>query len=434
MPAPGHDIQVGEGEPGWKGPFQQAWGDLMTHDTYIGWPVSEVYAHGPGFVQDFAPHESAFGWVLCALPYRRPVAVAGQIWHALQQAGSGVPGGDALGAIGFPAPASGATRKIDTQATEVYLTGGQWGDGRVLRDHSFKEEWRWEPVVRFGMSMTRASGYWTAGRAARQLRLRAIATLPWAEVGELAITSQRRVSLEQALPVSELAGLVTTFSRRRGADLRAAKWNRGANRNALDALSYSSVITAPDAQAALSAEVMMALPSTTNYSVVTCAELRVADLALWAGALAASGAPPRPDLRLSPEDVAEFFIVAWQTATEQLAAVVTDDATALLWADPPTVELRLTAEGPFDATPLPQPMLDEFGVDLRGAGYVPGVQSPCDAVVGMPAAGTMRGRMPGVPSGTFGGLVRPMLATLARDLPADEQSWAAEFKWDGLLH
>jgi bifunctional non-homologous end joining protein LigD len=44
----------------------------------------------------------------------------------------------------------------------------------------------------------------------------------------------------------------------------------------------------------------------------------------------------------------------------------------------------------------------------------------------------MRGRMPGAPSGAFGGLVRPMLATPAHVLPADEQSWAAEFKWDGL--
>jgi hypothetical protein len=49
--------------------------------------------------------------------------------------------------------------------------------------------------------------------------------------------------------------------RRRGTDLRAADWNRGPNRNALEALSYSSVITAPDGRAALTAEVM-ALPST----------------------------------------------------------------------------------------------------------------------------------------------------------------------------
>jgi bifunctional non-homologous end joining protein LigD len=40
--------------------------------------------------------------------------------------------------------------------------------------------------------------------------------------------------------------------------------------------------------------------------------------------------------------------------------------------------------------------------------------------------------MPGAQSGGWAGLVRPMLATLARELPADDGSWAAEFKWDGL--
>jgi bifunctional non-homologous end joining protein LigD len=44
----------------------------------------------------------------------------------------------------------------------------------------------------------------------------------------------------------------------------------------------------------------------------------------------------------------------------------------------------------------------------------------------------MRGRMPKAQSGEWAGLVRPMLATLARELPADQGSWAAEFKWDGL--
>jgi bifunctional non-homologous end joining protein LigD len=44
----------------------------------------------------------------------------------------------------------------------------------------------------------------------------------------------------------------------------------------------------------------------------------------------------------------------------------------------------------------------------------------------------MRGRMSGPWSGGFAGLVRPMLATPARELPAHCESWAAEFKWDGL--
>jgi bifunctional non-homologous end joining protein LigD len=45
----------------------------------------------------------------------------------------------------------------------------------------------------------------------------------------------------------------------------------------------------------------------------------------------------------------------------------------------------------------------------------------------------MRGRMRGArDGGGWAALVRPMLATPARELPADEGSWAAEFKWDGL--
>jgi ATP-dependent DNA ligase len=31
-------------------------------------------------------------------------------------------------------------------------------------------------------------------------------------------------------------------------------------------------------------------------------------------------------------------------------------------------------------------------------------------------------------------LLAPMLAAAARALPADETSWSAEFKWDGMLH
>lgn len=337
----------------------------MKDGTWIGKAVTAVYVDGPGVVQHFESHLAAFGWVLCALPHRRPVAVAGEVWQALQRAGSGVPVGDTLGAVGFPAPAPGATRKIGAEAISVDLAGGRWREGRLLRDPG-GEEWRWEPDVRFGMSMTRAAGYWTADPAAQQLRLRAIATLPWAEAGELAITAPRRLDLERALPASALACAVAALSRRRGADLRAADWTRGPNRNALDGLSYSTVITAPGGGTALSAEVMMALASTMNSSVVTCAELRIADLTAWDGALAASGTPPQ-DLRLSWEEVAEFFTIAWQTATETLAAAVTDNTPAMLWADPPTVELRLTAERRFDNTPQPQPTLDEY-IDMGPLG------------------------------------------------------------------
>jgi hypothetical protein len=85
------EIEIGEGELGWKGPFQQSWSDLMSRGIWIGHPANTVYWDGPGVVQHFESSASQFGWILCCLPNRRPVAVAGGIWQALQAAGSGVP-------------------------------------------------------------------------------------------------------------------------------------------------------------------------------------------------------------------------------------------------------------------------------------------------------------------------------------------------------
>ena len=332
-PPPETALETGVGEPGWKGLFHQALNDLRDRRIWIGTPSTDVFAEGPGVVQYFDSNLSLFGWVLCALPHQRPVAVAGEVWQALRAAGAGALGEDPLAAVGFPTPSPQATQVVDADATSVELTGGHWRKGKLVRAPG-EAAWRWEPAVRFSMDMTRAAGYWTADPATQQLRLRAVATLPRADASELAISSQNRLDLEEALPESDLARAVTELSRRRGADLHVTAWNRGPNHNALDALSYSAAIAAPDGQIALSAEVMMALPNTMNSALVTCAEVRIEDLAAWARALGAAGAPPRPDLRLSIEEAAEFFAVAWQAATEKLAAVVAANASTLLWADP----------------------------------------------------------------------------------------------------
>jgi hypothetical protein len=357
-------FQIGDGEPGWKGPFQQAWNDLMRERIWIGDPTTPVYVDGPGVVQHFESPLTVFGWVLCALQHRQPVAVASEVWHALQRAGSGVPGGDALGAVGFPA--SKAIQMIGSEAVLVDLTAGRWGDGRLLRDAA-GEKWRWESEVRFSMNMTGAARYWTGDQTGPQLRLRAIATLPWAQAGELSITSQARRDLEHALPLSALASAVTTLSRRRRTDPGAADWSRGPHSNARNALSYSTAITAPDGRAALAAEVMVALPSTMNSSVVTCAQLQIVDFTAWAEALAASDVPPQLDLRLSLDEVAEFLTIAWETAAEKLPTVVTDNSLDMLWAYPPTVELQLSAERRIDPTPTSPLMLDEY-IDMSPLG------------------------------------------------------------------
>jgi hypothetical protein len=47
---------------------------------------------------------------------------------------------------------------------------------------------------------------------------------------------------------------------------------------------------------------------------------------------------------------------------------VAANASTVLWADPPTVELRLTAERRYDDTPRPQPMLDDY-LDMDSLGH-----------------------------------------------------------------
>lgn len=356
-PAPQPGAGIGEGEPGWKGLYHQAWNDLMSRRIWIGTPDSAVLRDGPGVVQHFESVQALFGWILCALPHRRPVALTGEIWQALQAAAAGALGGDPLGAIGFPAPDAEATRVVDADATSVDLTGGQWGDGTLLRD-SAGTQWRWEPAVRFSMNMTRAATTWT-GPPEPQLRLRAIATLPWAQARDLAITPQRRRDLEQDLLASALAGTVAAIPQRRDTHLRASDWVRGPHNNSLDRLSYSSTLATPQGQVVMTTEVMTALPTMMSGAAVTCAELRIDDFSAWAQATdPAAGTDAPRDLRMSIQEVADFLAAAWQIATERLPATTGNPGP--LWAYPPTIEFRLTAERALGNTSDELPALDDY--------------------------------------------------------------------------
>jgi hypothetical protein len=349
--------EVGAGVPGWKHQFREVY-DQVRQQTPLGNPLTEVYRDGPGVVQRIEPTGSSDGWLLCALPGRRPIVVAESVWEALHTAGSGVPDGDVLSALGFPIidqPDAPSAQVINEEVAVVALSGGGWGNGRLLRVDG-DQLWSWEPVPGFSLDMTRAARNWTGGATSPQLRVRAIATLPWAWAGGRQISTARRQKLADNLPISHLAGALTVLSQRRGADLRAARWNPGPNRNGLDAASYSTAIMAPDsARPALSGEVMIALPNSTSSAVVTCAELRVDDVAAWADALRTADGPADLDLRLPLEELIEFFSVAWTTTTEVLPTLIDPDPYGGLWAAPPTVELRLSTEHQQgSAEPLPQ--------------------------------------------------------------------------------
>ena len=367
-PPPQPAFQVGEGpEPGWKGLFRQARDDLVQVRCPGGGACLGCLRRGPGRRPAFRP-----GAVGIRLGYLRPAAAA-----AGRRRGRGlartagrrcrVPRrGTAIGrrlpGPGSPGNPRGQRTRCDHSTGRRAVGGGGTGARPGTGD------WRWIPATRLSMNMTRSAAYWTSDQTVQQLRLRAVATFPWANAGDLAIEPDRRLELEQDLPVSHLAGAVTALSARRGAALPAGRWQRGPNRNAADALSYSNVITAPGGVTALSAEVMAALPGQMDSSVVTCADVRLVDLQAWADALAASGAPLHHDLRLSVEEVAEVLTVAWQTAAGRLTSAVAADLAGRRWAYPPTVELRVIAEARYDGTPNRQPELSDY-IDLSPLGH-----------------------------------------------------------------
>ena len=216
--------------------------------------------------------------------------------------------------------------------------------------------------------MTRAARYWTFDPTWRQLRLRAIATLPWAGARGLEISQDRRLAMEQALRVGPLADFVTTLSRRRGAELSAADWVHGLNTNSRDRLGLTVVIASPRGTLALWAEVMLAMPGAMDSSVVACAELRVEHLAAWSEAVVAAGGKPSDDMRLSLDEVVEFFNIAGSTANELLPSAITDEPASLEWMAPPTTELRMSAEQRHDDRTDPKPVLADY-VNMDAFGF-----------------------------------------------------------------
>lgn len=335
---------VGGGEPGWTEPFQQAVSDLAGHGVTLGEPVSLASASGPGVAQHFRAPGQQTGWVLCARPGRRPVAVAGEIWQALREQGSGAPDGDALAALGLPVGDADTTRVVGQDATEVALSGGHWGPGRLLR--AAGRGWRWEPDPVVSTETSAVTRNWTGGPNPPQLRARVLAVLPLAGADTAKISPDRLDAVLPRLPFSALAAITTALSRGR---VFAGSWAPGRNGNASDRLSYACEITAPDGQLALSAEVMMTLPpASRGFAVVTCAEVRVENFDAWSRVLD----DPAADLRWSVDDLVEFFVAAWDTATELLPQLIdgAEDGSPASprWAGVPRVELSIGTESRHD--------------------------------------------------------------------------------------
>ncbi|MFF3488555.1 hypothetical protein ACFYXC_35585 [Streptomyces sp. NPDC002701] len=204
-----------------------------------------------------------------------------------------------------------------------------------------REVWRWQPLPRFGLNQGRPAEIGTVGQAPA-LRLHAVVNLSWADPDQLVISRPRRTLLEQQLPHSAVAGAVTMLSRRRGAELPAARWERGPFGNSARSAGYSCTIAGPDGSPALKGSVKLALPTTMESIVVACSDVLIESPAAWAAALG-----PDRTRSLGLDEVQTVLLGTWETAAELLPAVVGDPA-GLSWAAPPTTELRMTCEQPAD--------------------------------------------------------------------------------------
>ncbi|WP_405787116.1 putative DNA binding domain-containing protein [Streptomyces sp. NBC_00029] len=354
---PDGGLRVGQGLPEREREMRAAYEQFA--EAGLGQPAGEAWAQGSAALQDLHHQRDGDpGWVLCLVAGRPAAAVAAPVWQAIVDAGRHAPGQDPLAAVGFPRPPEDMDTPwvIAADSRSVDLDGGSWGAGRLVC--SGRGVWRWQPLPRFSLDQGRSAENWTAGQTPA-LRLRALVSLPWANPGTLDITRPRRTVLEQQLPYSAVAGAVTLLSRRRGADLPAARWERGPFDNSARSVGYTCTIAGPDGGPGLRASVVLALPTAMESTVVACADVLIENPAAWAAALG-----PGSGTQLGLDEVQAVLLSAWETAAELLPDLVGDPA-LLSWAGPPTTELRMTCEQPADNGVLP--ILDSL-VDLSPLG------------------------------------------------------------------
>jgi hypothetical protein len=332
------------GVPGWRSTFQRLLSRLRQRFD-VGEPITELEWYGPGLRWEFDGVGSSPGWVLCALPDGRAAAVAGSVWEGAHRAGGGALSSDPLDAIGFPVAALPDDRTpviVDDDAMSVDMDGGTWGPGLLVRSEP-AADWEWLPKPdSFSREMTRAARNWTGGSPTPTWRIRVVATTHVARSRSWEITAEQRRHFEAALPNSDFAGFLVTLAQRRGVVLPPGTWDRGPNRNNPDRASYSWTIAAPNGDLAAQVEVLATASGNGAGELVTCAELRIYDVAAWTSVIAGASLPA--PAWLTVPDLRDLLVAAWRTATVDLLDLFTFPTTGRRWRGVPTVEFRLSAE------------------------------------------------------------------------------------------
>jgi len=325
-------IQVGQGSPSNERAFQAAH-RAAGGEQILGKPTSEVYDHGPGWVQHFHGGPGQPEAVICARDGHDPVAMHAVIWDALKVTSPGQ-----LADVGYPVR-SASPPLIDSTSEVVKLDGGLWEPGELVRRAD--RSWHWQPRLRFSFE-TRERDKWTSTGDRMDLRLRCAARLLW-QHSERAIDGAGRKRLRAALAAGPLPELVTALARRMGLAVDVASWERtpaDEGYNDQRFASYRLLISGESGRTALGLWARFQLPDGLQPTIVALVDLRID-----ATALPGPGGTPRETvLRLDLDDLREFFTAAWTTAHHDLPLAVTLNPQDQAPAGPTITELHLHAE------------------------------------------------------------------------------------------
>ena len=327
-------VGVGQGIPSWTRRFQAAF-NAVNGPVRLGEPVGFVEDYGPGVAQYFSGARLEQDWVLTAVPEHQPVAVAGSIWSALEEAPGGVV---ELGLPTLDRSVPASSRILGKEVQEVRLTRGTRGAGRLVR-LTPEADWTWQPEITTSMNEVRLSRHWTPDRDEFTLRVRVAVTLPWnRSERELPITAEGRARLASRLPDSRLRNVMSVLSARRGGSVAPGAWH-SSTRERTQSL-YKAVYRAEVATnhgPALAAEVKVTGPSSLQTHPVVFAELQL-ERGLWDEV---QGMPRGEPQALNVSELVDIVEAAWQTAAEIAPLAFSSNPERLTLVGAPTVEFHI---------------------------------------------------------------------------------------------
>lgn len=361
------------GEPGQEAVFEPVY-ETAGGIRQLGHALGPVQEHQLGWLQHFSGSSSGEPAVLCALYGKNVVAVARTVWNDIEAIGNGVVGGGSVG-VGFPVAGEPSRNGyVGSDAETVNLAGGQWGQtkrGRLLRSPAKPAVW--QPETAFDSHASRDRDTWSSFADQRHHRVRVAARIPLsADVWRITGSGRGRM-----LSAADDMALTTSF--RTLADRYALKVSAGSwqeieapdGRNNSRFAAYQMTANDADGRAVLALRLRLMLPDGLGTEVHTTIDLRVDSDALLATAEPLQGAPAARRLTLA--ELTDYFVDAWQVATDTLLLAAVEDPLAVPPAGAPRLELHITNErlGHSDHRDT-IPILDIVDLSLLGSPRGPG--------------------------------------------------------------